>query len=119
MSDNSVCRRRHKDINHSITEHKFRSASSKKTKNVALITKTRQKTLAGKLHNQTTFGIVLMLNRKMEIVRKLQRFSRSISNCYRFIFKCQEQTLFFARHSRPKLAIRHLRQTIRSNALDT
>jgi hypothetical protein len=54
-----------------------------------------------------------------EIVRKFSAFFRSISNCYRFIFKCQEQTLFYAAKARPKLAIRHLRQTIRLNAVDS
>jgi hypothetical protein len=108
MTDNSVCRRCQQDINHFDNRNKFRFAISKKCmENKEMLPQKngkRQKTLAGKFHNQMTLGIVLMLKRrrkKNENCKENFLLSfRSISNCYRFIFKCQEQTLFFCERNR-------------------
>lgn len=68
---------------------------------------TKQKTLAVKFHNQVTFSksenLVLMWKKRdkkyWKICKEIKLFRsrfRSISNCHRFLFKCQEQTLFFS-----------------------
>lgn len=110
------------DINHSIAENKFFHIGKK----VSRGEKARQRTLAGKFHNQMTFGIVLvlMLLKELKIAKKEKSFPAFLSAQYQIatdLYSNVKNKRFFSCECRagPKLAIRHLRQTIRLNALDT